>query len=85
MPTLEQPGRSFLDHVGVVGAECVEVLDAVRPDAHVRRKGEDVLSGETILEAGTILGAAEISAPVSARAVAQVSQQVSLRQGRVVE
>jgi len=52
VPTFEQAREIILDHVGVVGAESVEVLDAVRPDAHVRRKGEDLLSGETVLEAG---------------------------------
>ncbi len=33
-----------------------------RPGAHVRHKGEDIRTGETILLAGTVVGPAEISA-----------------------
>jgi molybdopterin molybdotransferase len=36
-----------------------------RPGAHVRRRGEDLRSGETVLSAGTLLGPAEISALAS--------------------
>ncbi|HYU16307.1 MAG TPA: molybdopterin molybdotransferase MoeA, partial [Candidatus Acidoferrum sp.] len=35
---------------------------AVRPGAHVRRRGEDVRAGDPLLRAGTILGPAELSA-----------------------
>ncbi len=37
----------------------------VRPGAHIRRRGEDVRAGETILTAGTTLGPSEISALAS--------------------
>src|SRR5882757_4123223 len=42
------------------GEEEVVVLEAVAPGNGVRYAGEDVPSGATILEAGTLLGAAEI-------------------------
>jgi molybdopterin molybdotransferase len=34
---------------------------AVRPGAHVRRKGEDIRAGEMILRAGTVVGPSEVS------------------------
>jgi len=39
----------------------VRALRPVRPGAHVRRKGEDIRSGERILSSGTVLGPAEVS------------------------
>jgi molybdopterin molybdotransferase len=38
----------------------VEVLTAVAPGANVRRAGEDIRPGETVLDAGAVLGAAEL-------------------------
>jgi molybdopterin molybdotransferase len=40
----------------------VVVHRPTRRGAHVRRRGEDLRSGETILRAGTVLGPAEVSA-----------------------
>jgi molybdopterin molybdotransferase len=42
------------------GDEQVVVLEAVAPGNDVRYAGEDIPSGATILQAGTLLGAAEI-------------------------
>jgi molybdopterin molybdotransferase len=39
----------------------VLLTQPVRPGAHVRRKGEDIRAGETILRAGTVVGPAEVS------------------------
>jgi molybdopterin molybdotransferase len=51
----------------VVPIEEVEERDGIvaiaaraRPGAHVRRKGEDLRAGETVLRAGAILGPAEV-------------------------
>ncbi len=43
----------------------VVIRRRVEPGAHIRRRGEDIRAGETILRAGTILGASEISALAS--------------------
>lgn len=40
---------------------AIHIRTPVRPGAHVRRKGEDIRAGERVLEAGTILGPAEVS------------------------
>jgi molybdopterin molybdotransferase len=40
---------------------AVTVPAAVKPGAHVRRRGEDIRAGEGILPAGTVLGPAEVS------------------------
>ncbi|HEY6002351.1 MAG TPA: gephyrin-like molybdotransferase Glp, partial [Anaeromyxobacter sp.] len=40
---------------------AVAATAPVRPGAHVRRKGEDIRAGETVLRAGTILGPAEVA------------------------
>ncbi len=40
---------------------AVAIPAAVRAGAHVRRRGEDLRAGERILEAGTALGASEVS------------------------
>jgi molybdopterin molybdotransferase len=39
----------------------VYVARPVRPGAHVRRKGEDIRAGETVLRRGTIVGPPEVS------------------------
>jgi molybdopterin molybdotransferase len=46
--TEERDGRVFL-------------AQPVRPGAHVRRKGEDIREGETILRRGTVVGPPEVS------------------------
>ena len=49
----------------------VEIRDAAAPGAHVRPLGGDVKSGETVVEAGRRLGAAQVGA-LAAAGVAQV-------------
>src|SRR5688500_2641859 len=49
----------------------IDVADAVRPGAHVRPAGGDVRAGELLLEAGSVLGAAQIGA-LAAAGVADV-------------
>jgi molybdopterin molybdotransferase len=44
---------------------AVLVRDPVRAGAHVRRTGEDIRAGETVLAAGTMIGPAEVSALAS--------------------
>ncbi len=44
----------------------VEILDEVRPGAHVRPAGGDVRAGDALLEAGTVLGAAQVGALAAA-------------------
>jgi len=39
----------------------VRLRGAVRPGAHVRRRGEDLRAGEAALRAGTVVGPAEVS------------------------
>ncbi|HEX9307331.1 MAG TPA: gephyrin-like molybdotransferase Glp, partial [Anaeromyxobacter sp.] len=39
----------------------VFAMQPVRPGAHVRRKGEDIREGETILARGTVVGPSEVS------------------------
>src|SRR6266540_2836340 len=49
----------------------VFAMQPVRPGAHVRRKGEDIREGETILARGTVVGPSEVSlhaSPSSRRA-----------------
>ena len=56
-----------LEDVDVAEAgEEVALRGAVRPGAHVRRRGEDLRSGEVALGAGTVLGPGEISVLASA-------------------
>ncbi|QDB78210.1 molybdopterin molybdotransferase MoeA [Georgenia wutianyii] len=50
----------------VVLPPAVEVRRAVAVGAHVRSAGEDVRPGDTVLAAGTLLGATQLSAAVSA-------------------
>jgi molybdopterin molybdotransferase len=49
----------------------VEIPDAVLPGAHVRPAGGDVGAGDALLEAGTVLGTAQIGA-LAAAGVAEV-------------
>ena len=49
----------------------IEVTDPVRPGAHVRPSGGDIRAGEPLLEAGTVLGAAQVGA-LAAAGVANV-------------
>lgn len=42
------------------GTETVALFGSVQPGAHVRRAGEDVAEGTTVLTAGTRLGAAQL-------------------------
>jgi molybdopterin molybdotransferase len=48
----------------------VRLLKPVRAGAHVRRRGEDIRAGETVLPAGTVLGPAELSALASSSRLA---------------
>ncbi|HEY7593866.1 MAG TPA: gephyrin-like molybdotransferase Glp [Actinophytocola sp.] len=43
------------------GVERVAVRAPVEPGTHIRRAGEDVAEGATVLRAGTVLGAAQLS------------------------
>ncbi|MCI2422583.1 molybdopterin molybdotransferase MoeA [Saccharopolyspora sp. K220] len=43
------------------GTEQVRLFASVQPGAHVRRSGEDVAVGETVLTAGTTLGPAQLA------------------------
>jgi molybdopterin molybdotransferase len=47
-------------------AEAVEVRASVEPGRNVRRAAEDVAAGDTVLEAGTRIGAAELGVIASA-------------------
>jgi molybdopterin molybdotransferase len=42
------------------GVEHVTVKAAVAPGTHIRRTGEDVTEGATVLRAGTVLGSAQV-------------------------
>jgi len=48
--------------VVVTSDNAIEVADPVQPGAHVRPIGGDVRSGEVLLEAGAVIGAAQIGA-----------------------
>lgn len=50
------------ERVQVLEEDRVEVLERPRPGANIRRKGEDLREGETLLEAGAVLGLAEAGA-----------------------
>jgi len=49
-----------------VDGDAVQLRRAVRPGAHVRRRGEDLRAGEVALPAGTVLGPREVSVLASA-------------------
>ena len=59
-----------IEHV-VITDNSVEIADQVRPGAHVRPAGGDVHAGDALLEAGTVLGAAQVGA-LAAAGVAEV-------------
>ncbi len=47
-------------------ADAIRLRGAVRPGAHVRRRGEDLRAGEVALTAGTVVGPGEVSVLASA-------------------
>ena len=49
----------------------VEVLERVAPGAHVRPRGGDVGTGDTVLDPGTMIGAAQVAA-LAAAGIAEV-------------
>lgn len=49
------------------GLSIVRVDQAVKPGAHIRRRGEDVRAGAVVLRAGTRIGAAELAMLASVR------------------
>jgi molybdopterin molybdotransferase len=55
----------------VVTDNGVEIVDSVKSGAHVRPSGGDVRAGDALLEAGTLLGAAQVGA-LAAAGVAEV-------------
>jgi len=59
-----------IEHV-VETANAIEVVSHVLSGAHVRPRGGDVRAGDVLLEAGTVLGAAQVGA-LAAAGVAEV-------------
>jgi len=59
-----------IEHV-VQTANAIEVVSHVLSGAHVRPRGGDVRAGDVLLEAGTVLGAAQVGA-LAAAGVAEV-------------
>ncbi len=61
------PGADAVVPVEVTdgGTTTVRIDVAPRPAAHIRRAGEDVAAGETVLVAGTLLGPAQVAAAAS--------------------
>ena len=56
--------------------DAIQLRAAVRPGAHVRRRGEDLRAGEVALTAGTVVGPGEVSVIASAgRIVVPVIRQ----------
>jgi molybdopterin molybdotransferase len=51
-------------------SDAITLRAAVRPGAHVRRRGEDLRAGEVALAAGTVVGPGEVSVIASAGRVA---------------
>lgn len=60
--------------------DMLEIRQAPRMGAHVRKRGEDMRQGETVLEAGTVLEAAQIAA-LAAQGVGQLEVFPRLRVG----
>jgi molybdopterin molybdotransferase len=56
--TDEQPGRNFGSFAK--SAESVGILKAAGEGANIRRAGEDIEAGDTVLRAGTLLGPAQV-------------------------
>jgi len=52
--------------------ESVEILEAATPGKEIRRAGEDIAAEETVLEAGTVLGPAELGV-IASVGVSEVS------------
>jgi molybdopterin molybdotransferase len=50
--------------------DAIQLRGAVRPGAHVRRRGEDLRAGEVALPAGTVVGPGEVSLLASAAPLA---------------
>ncbi len=42
------------------GADTVQIFEPVRAGAHIRRRGEDMVAGTTVLEPGVVIGAGEV-------------------------
>ncbi|MGD8377536.1 MAG: molybdopterin molybdotransferase MoeA [Acidobacteriota bacterium] len=59
----------MVEHSQPVTEGTVRILRAVPPGSHIRRRGENLRRGETILPAGSRLGPAEIGLLASAGAV----------------
>jgi molybdopterin molybdotransferase len=61
------PGADAVVPVEVTdgGTEQVLVREPAAPGAHIRRAGEDVLTGDVVLRAGTLLGPTQIAAAAS--------------------
>lgn len=58
------------------GAQSVHVREAVKPGAHIRRRGEDMMKGGVVLPSGTLLSAGEVGVAASAhRATLQVTRR----------
>src|SRR6202011_1112557 len=49
-------GRSGREAVGAKGAGSVEIRKPVAPGANVRVAGDDIAAGQTVFDAGTVLG-----------------------------
>lgn len=49
------------------GAQSVHIREAVKLEAHIRRRGEDMTKGSIVLPAGTLLSAGEVGVAASAR------------------
>lgn len=56
--TDEPPGRNFGSFAKAI--ESVGILKAAEPGANFRYAGEDIRAGETVLKAGTYIGAAQL-------------------------
>ncbi|MBV6304675.1 molybdopterin molybdotransferase MoeA [Candidimonas humi] len=60
--------------------DMLEIREAPKAGSHVRKRGEDMQQGGTVLEAGTVLGAAQIAA-LAAQGVGQLEVFPRLRVG----
>ncbi len=49
-----------VEETELAGSAVVQAMDAPEPGRNVRRAGEDVLPGQTVLRTGTVLGPAEL-------------------------
>jgi molybdopterin molybdotransferase len=62
----------------VVEADAVRILRGAKPEAHIRRRGEDISAGQVVLPAGTHLGPAHLGVAASVGAT-ELSVQRRLR------